>query len=232
MIGAYCLCRGLSDSRREILLCSGLSRAECSGYFLGSNFSVWPSMVSEYICAVPKRVLSTMLTMLLSEKLKPSPHEEHHGVCPQKQAAHPHHGLSAYEYGQEGGGAVAYGQAREYTHKSHIGEIVDSLYPCLVGILHSAPEAGYPAQGPAYEQNQDGSAQDFDHSVFAAGKIVLAQGEESGDTHYEHKEWEYQVGGSEAVPLGMAQRGIDMAPRAGIVDQDHAGYGDASHHIE
>lgn len=34
------------------------------------------------------------------------------------------------------------------------------------------------------------------------------------------------------MPLGVGERGVDMAPGSGVVDQDHGGDGDATKNVE
>lgn len=52
------------------------------------------------------------------------------------------------------------------------------------------------------------------------------------DPHHEQEEWKYQVGGSTAVPGCVLQRRVDVIPAAGVVDQQHAGHGQAAQGVE
>ena len=53
-----------------------------------------------------------------------------------------------------------------------------------------------------------------------------------GITHRKKKEWEHQVRRRAAMPGGMLQRGIDIAPATGIIDKDHQGYGRAAKYVQ
>ena len=46
------------------------------------------------------------------------------------------------------------------------------------------------------------------------------------------EEGEDEVGRGEAVPLSVAERGVDVRPGAGVVHRDHAGDGDAAQDVE
>ena len=51
-------------------------------------------------------------------------------------------------------------------------------------------------------------------------------------SHDEDEEWEHDVGGGTAVPVGVKELGKDSVPVTGVVDQNHRGDRRAAKHVE
>jgi hypothetical protein len=58
------------------------------------------------------------------------------------------------------------------------------------------------------------------------------QGVRNGHPDDEQEKREHQVGGRAAIPLGVPQGGVHVAPTARVVHQDHGGHGDAAEHVQ
>jgi len=89
-----------------------------------------------------------------------------------------------------------------------------------------------PSQCQSDYENENGASYNFPESCFGGFKVKFSERHESGDPHDKHKEGEDQIGRCEPVPVSMSERCIYVAPRAGIVDHDHAGNGDAAEYVE
>ena len=64
------------------------------------------------------------------------------------------------------------------------------------------------------------------------GFAVARQGEGDRGADDEEEGREDLIGRREAVPFGVAQGGVDVAPASRVVDQDHAGDGEAPEAVE
>ena len=150
---------------------------------------------------------------------------KHHNHRPRKLPARE-------QYGKQRRHAVAQRQAGHHPEDAYVAEIEQGVGKRHVGIAQSAENPAEPCQGESDEENHHRAAKYLGQGGPGEREIIFAQGEVGGHAHDEHKEGEYQVGGREAVPLGVAKRSVDVAPRAGIVDKNHARDGDAAEYVE
>ena len=89
-----------------------------------------------------------------------------------------------------------------------------------------------PSDGQSDSENDCGTAYDLPRGTCTISELVLAQGNVGRNAHDEHKEGEDEVCRCETIPFSMAERSIDVRPRAGIVHGDHSGDGDAAQDVE
>ena len=75
-------------------------------------------------------------------------------------------------------------------HDSENANLVDRE-----GIVLEA-ENGKPADANSNQENDHGPFENFQTRGNTEGEIVLSQRNVRGDSHNEHKEWEYQIGRS------------------------------------
>jgi hypothetical protein len=69
-------------------------------------------------------------------------------------------------------------------------------------------------------------------SVLGRGLAVARQGEGDRGADDEEEGGEDLIGRREAVPFGVAQGGVDVAPASRVVDQDHAGDGETPEAVQ
>src|SRR5713101_8175969 len=75
------------------------------------------------------------------------------------------------------------------------------------------------------QENDCGSIDNFDEerATGIAAFNSLSERQRNRHAYYEEKEWENQISWRPSIPLSVLERPIDMRPRAGIVDEHHAG---------
>ena len=89
-----------------------------------------------------------------------------------------------------------------------------------------------PADTHTNEEDEYGTFQNLHAGGTAEFEIILFQGDVCGNSHDEHEERKYKVGGGKTVPFRMTQGGIDMRPCTGVVNHNHACNGDTAKDVE
>ena len=89
-----------------------------------------------------------------------------------------------------------------------------------------------PADTHTNEEDEYGTFQNLHAGGTAEFEIILFQGDVCGNSHDEHEERKYKVGGGKTVPFRMTQGGIDMCPCTGVVNHNHACNGDTAKDVE
>ena len=133
--------------------------------------------------------------------------------------------------GKERTETITESQTRHHTKDANVVE-----GPHAVDERFAAENTVHKAAEPC-DADADGKDNHRADGYFLSGRpgefeVVLPQGKVCADAHNEHEEREHQVGRSEAIPFGMAEWGIDMAPRTGVVHHNHTCYGDTAENIE
>ena len=108
------------------------------------------------------------------------------------------------------GSTVAKGQA---LHDTQDTDAVESPDGCpelfaeaetFMGACPVVTESGEPADGKSDQEDDNSTLQYLHGGCMTELEIVLLQGDIGRDTHDEHEEGEDEVGGGEAIPLGVA----------------------------
>jgi hypothetical protein len=95
-------------------------------------------------------------------------------------------------------------------------------------------EARESVQDDAQAEDRQRATQHLDDELTAVGPALHVLDERQGDRDAddEQEEREDEVGRRPAVPGGMAERPVHVAPRTGIVHQNHPGNGDPAECVE
>ena len=89
-----------------------------------------------------------------------------------------------------------------------------------------------PVKEQSYEKDEQRSFDDFFPENGIACLFQSGHYKRHGIAHGKEEEREHQIGGCTTMPGSMFERGINMRPGAGVVDEDHEGDGGTTEHIE
>lgn len=124
-------------------------------------------------------------------------------------------------------------QAREDAEKTQVFNriVPDCVGECVVGrdLTH---EHTVPTERPADEDNQQTAREEFGEGLEVEFVVELPIRDVHRDSHTEYEKGKDEVGRGTAVPCRMSQRGIDMRPRARVVDKNHPCDGDTAQNVQ
>lgn len=124
-------------------------------------------------------------------------------------------------------------QTREDTEKT---QVFNRIVPNCVGesvvgrdLTH---EHAVPTERPADEDNQQTAREEFGECLEVEFVVELPIRDVHRDSHTEYEKGKDEVGRGTAVPCRMSQRGIDVRPRAWVVDKNHPCDGDTTQNVQ
>lgn len=124
-------------------------------------------------------------------------------------------------------------QAREDAEKTQVFNRIepDCVGESVVGrdLTH---EHSIPTERPSDEDNQQTAGEEFGECLEVEFVVELPIRDVHGDSHTEYEKREDKVGRGTAVPCRMSQRGIDVRPRAWVVDKNHPCDGDTTQNVQ
>ena len=141
----------------------------------------------------------------------PVANEQHCGDGGQRAGA-------AGDEADEAGDEVADGDAGEHSEDAQVGEV----------------EVREGAEEHLDGEDGDGAAKhvEGERALAVASCDAGVEGQDDGDADEEEEVGEDEVGEGEAVPCGVVELRVDVAPVAGIVDEDHEGDGEAAEDVD
>jgi len=124
-------------------------------------------------------------------------------------------------------------QAREDAEKTQVRNriVPDCVGESVVGrdLTH---EHAVPTERPADEDNQQAAREEFGECLEVEFVVEFPVRDVHRDSHTEYEKREHEVGRGTAVPCRMSQRGIDVRPRAWVVDKNHPCDGDTTQNVQ
>lgn len=124
-------------------------------------------------------------------------------------------------------------QAREDAEKTQVRDriVPDCVGESVVGrdLTH---KHAVPTERPADEDNQQTACEQFGEGLEVEFVVEFPVRDVHRDSHTEYEKREHEVGRGAAVPCRMSQRGIDVRPRARVVDKNHPCDGDTTQNVQ
>jgi hypothetical protein len=121
---------------------------------------------------------------------------------------------------------VAQCNTLQYTHDAQVAELFE--YNVIILPFNKRT----PVKEETDEENQQCAFDDFFPENGIACLFQSGHYKGHGIAHSKQKKREDKIGGRITMPGSMFERGINMRPGAGVVDQDHEGDGGTTEYIE